>query len=73
MKDRPVTAKFGGATGNYNAHHVAYPEYDWKLFGTKFVAEKLALERVKNIRLQISNYDNLSAIFDAMKRINTVG
>ena len=71
LKVCPVTAKFGGATGNYNAHHVAYPEYDWKAFGTKFVAEKLGLER-EEYTTQISNYDNLSAIFDAMKRINTV-
>ena len=71
LKACPVTAKFGGATGNYNAHHVAYPEYDWKAFGTKFVAEKLGLER-EEYTTQISNYDNLSAIFDAMKRINTV-
>ena len=71
LKACPVTAKFGGATGNYNAHHVAYPEYDWKAFGTKFVAEKLGLER-EEYTTQISNYDNLSAIFDVMKRINTV-
>lgn len=44
LKACPVTAKFGGATGNYNAHHVAYPEYDWKAFGNQFVAEKLGLE-----------------------------
>lgn len=67
----PLTAKFGGATGNYNAHHVAYPQYDWKLFGDRFVAEKLGLER-EEYTTQISNYDNLSAVFDAMKRINTV-
>ncbi len=71
LKACPVTAKFGGATGNYNAHHVAYPEYDWKVFGDKFVSEKLGLER-EEYTTQISNYDNLSAIFDAMKRINTV-
>ena len=71
LKACPVTAKFGGATGNYNAHHVAYPEYDWKAFGNQFVAEKLGLER-EEYTTQISNYDNLSAIFDAMKRINTV-
>ena len=71
LKACPVTAKFGGATGNYNAHHVAYPAYDWKQFGNRFVAEKLGLER-EEYTTQISNYDNLSAIFDAMKRINTV-
>lgn len=71
MKDCPITAKFGGATGNYNAHHVAYPAYDWKAFGNKFVAEKLGLER-EEYTTQISNYDNLGALFDAMKRINTI-
>lgn len=71
LKACPITAKFGGATGNYNAHHVAYPTYDWKAFGNKFVSEKLGLER-EEYTTQISNYDNLSAIFDAMKRINTV-
>ena len=71
LKACSITAKFGGATGNYNAHHVAYPEIDWKCFGNTFVAEKLGLER-EEYTTQISNYDNLSAIFDAMKRINTV-
>ena len=71
LKSCPLTAKFGGATGNYNAHHVAYPEFDWKAFGNRFVAEKLGLER-EEYTTQISNYDNLSAVFDAMKRINTV-
>ncbi len=67
----PVTAKFGGATGNFNAHHVAYPQYDWKAFGNRFVAEKLGLER-EEYTTQISNYDNLGAIFDAMRRVNTI-
>ena len=71
LKTCPVTAKFGGATGNYNAHHVAYPDFDWKAFGNRFVAEKLGLER-EEYTTQISNYDNLGAIFDALKRINTV-
>ena len=71
LKACPVTAKFGGATGNYNAHCVAYPSYDWKAFGNRFVSEKLGLER-EEYTTQISNYDNLSAIFDAMKRINTI-
>ena len=71
LKACPVTAKFGGATGNYNAHHVAYPEFDWKAFGNKFVAEKLGLER-EEYTTQISNYDNLGTIFDTMKRINTI-
>ncbi len=67
----PVTAKFGGATGNYNAHHVAYPSYDWRAFGNRFVSEKLGLER-EEYTTQISNYDNMAAIFDAMKRIHTI-
>lgn len=71
LKSCPLTAKFGGATGNYNAHNVAYPQYDWKSFGNRFVAEKLGLER-EEYTTQISNYDNLGVIFDAMKRINTI-
>ena len=71
LKDTPITAKFGGATGNYNAHHVAYPQYDWREFGNKFVAEKLGLER-EQWTTQISNYDWMGAIFDAMRRINTI-
>ena len=71
LKDTPVTAKFGGATGNYNAHHVAYPQYDWREFGNQFVSEKLGLER-EQYTTQISNYDWLGAIFDAMRRINTI-
>ena len=71
LKACPLTAKFGGATGNFNAHHVAYPSFDWKAFGNRFVAEKLGLER-EEYTTQISNYDNLSAVFDALKRINTI-
>jgi adenylosuccinate lyase len=71
LKQIPVSVKFGGATGNYNAHHVAYPEIDWKLFGDKFAGEKLGLVR-EAYTTQISNYDNLSALFDGLKRINTV-
>ena len=71
LKDTPVTAKFGGATGNFNAHHVAYPQYDWHEFGNLFVSEKLGLER-EQYTTQISNYDWLGAIFDAMRRINTI-
>lgn len=71
LKACPMTAKFGGATGNFNAHHVAYPEFDWKAFGANFVSEKLGLER-EEYTTQISNYDNMAALFDAMKRINTV-
>ena len=71
LKELPITAKFGGATGNYNAHHVAYPQYDWREFGNQFVSEKLGLER-EQWTTQISNYDWLGAIFDAMRRINTI-
>lgn len=71
LKTCTISAKFGGATGNFNAHHVAYPSYDWKQFGNKFVEEKLGLER-EEYTTQISNYDNLSAVFDAMKRIHTI-
>ena len=71
LREVPVTAKFGGATGNYNAHHVAYPQYDWREFGNRFVSEKLGLER-EQYTTQISNYDWLAAIFDAMRRINTI-
>ena len=71
LKELPVTAKFGGATGNFNAHHVAYPQYDWREFGNAFVSEKLGLER-EQYTTQISNYDWLGAIFDAMRRINTI-
>lgn len=71
LKATPVSAKFGGATGNFNAHHVAYPEYDWKAFGNKFVNEVLGLSR-EEWTTQISNYDNLAAIFDGMKRIDTI-
>ena len=71
LKAAPLTAKFGGATGNFNAHHVAYPEYDWRAFGNKFVSEKLGLER-EQYTTQISNYDCLAAVFDAMRRINTI-
>ena len=71
LKACKITAKFGGATGNYNAHHVAYPQFDWKAFGNKFVCEKLGLER-EQYTTQISNYDYLGAIFDAIRRINTI-
>ena len=71
LKTVKYTAKFGGATGNYNAHNVAYPAIDWKAFGNKFVSEYLGLER-EQWTTQISNYDHLAAIFDAIKRINTI-
>lgn len=67
----PISAKFGGATGNMNAHHVAYPAYDWRAFANQFVSEKLGLQR-EQYTTQISNYDNLSAVFDAMKRVHTI-
>ena len=71
LKQVPITAKFGGATGNYNAHHVAYPEFDWRAFGNRFVSEKLGLQR-EQFTTQISNYDSLAAVFDAVRRINTI-
>ncbi len=71
LKAVPCSAKFGGATGNYNAHTVAYPAIDWKKFGDSFVAEKLGLER-EQWTTQISNYDNMAAQFDALKRVNTI-
>ncbi|EFL46299.1 adenylosuccinate lyase [Prevotella disiens FB035-09AN] len=71
LKSCKLTAKFGGATGNFNAHHVAYPKYDWKTFGNTFVSKHLGLER-EQWTTQISNYDHLGSIFDAMRRINTI-
>ncbi|MCO6476045.1 MAG: adenylosuccinate lyase, partial [Phaeodactylibacter sp.] len=67
----PYKAKFGGATGNFNAHYVAYPEIDWKQFGDKFVEESLGLSRAWPTT-QIEHYDNMAALFMAMKRINTI-
>jgi len=71
LKAVPISAKFGGATGNYNAHVLAYPQIDWKQFGDRFVSEKFGLVR-EEYTTQISNYDNLAALFDALRRINTV-
>ena len=71
LEKMPYSAKFGGATGNFNAHHVAYPEKDWKAFGNHFVDDILGLQR-EQWTTQISNYDNLGAIFDCLKRINTI-
>lgn len=71
LKSIPHTAKFGGATGNFNAHQVAYPQIDWKEFGKKLLSTKLGLIR-EEYTTQISNYDQLSASFDAMKRIHTI-
>lgn len=67
----PFSAKFGGATGNFNAHHIAYPDYDWKFFGNKFVNETLGLSR-SQYTTQIEHYDNLAAFCDAWKRINNI-
>lgn len=71
VKATPISAKFGGATGNFNAHNVAYPSVNWKDFGNDFVANHLGLER-EEWTTQISNYDNLAALFDGLKRINTI-
>ena len=67
----PFAAKFGGATGNYNAHHVAYPNIDWRAFGSKFVEETLGLHH-SFPTTQIEHYDHFAAFFDALKRINTI-
>lgn len=71
LKSIPAKAKFGGATGNFNAHRVAYPHIDWKQFGNRFLQEKLDLYR-EEYTTQISNYDAFAASFDAMKRIHTI-
>lgn len=71
LRNCKTTAKFGGATGNFNAHHVAYPQHDWRAFGNRFVSEKLGLER-EQCTTQISNYDHLGSVFDAIRRINTI-
>ena len=71
LRNCKMTAKFGGATGNFNAHHVAYPQHDWRAFGNRFVSKKLGLER-EQWTTQISNYDHLGSIFDAIRRINTI-
>jgi len=71
LQNVPISAKFGGATGNYNAHIVAYPQINWKNFGNNFVYKKIGLTR-EEYTTQISNYDNLAALLDALKRINTI-
>ncbi|MEM8940115.1 MAG: adenylosuccinate lyase [Bacteroidota bacterium] len=71
LKQIPFTAKFGGATGNFNAHSVAFPAIDWHAFAEKFVSEKLGLKR-SHPTTQIEHYDHLAAIFDGLKRINTI-
>ena len=71
LKNTPISGKFGGATGNMNAHKVAFPGYDWRKFANAFLADNLGIKR-EEWTTQISNYDNLAAVFDAMRRINTV-
>ncbi|MEM6542526.1 MAG: lyase family protein, partial [Bacteroidota bacterium] len=71
LNDIPSAAKFGGATGNYNAHTIAYPEVDWIAFGKKFVQEKLGLHH-SFPTTQIEHYDHMAALFDGLKRINTI-
>jgi len=71
LGDVPFAAKFGGATGNFNAHHVAYPDQDWMAFGDHFVGEYLGLKR-SNPTTQIEHYDHIAALFDALKRVNTI-
>ena len=71
LEATPLTAKLGGATGNFNAHHVAYPDVDWQAFADRFVGERLGLER-ERWTTQISNYDCLAAVLDALRRINTI-
>jgi len=66
-----ISGKFGGATGNFNAHRVAFPDRDWRAFANKFLSENLGIER-EQYTTQISNYDNLAALFDALRRINTI-
>lgn len=71
LKSTPISAKFGGATGNFNAHNVAYPQVDWNAFAQNFLREKLGLVR-EYPTTQISHYDNLAALFDALRRVNTI-
>lgn len=71
LNDVPSAAKFGGATGNYNAHQVAYPQFDWQAFGKSFVQEKLGLHH-SFPTTQIEHYDHMAALFDGLKRINTI-
>ena len=71
LNDIPSASKFGGATGNFNAHHVAYPNIDWKDFGSRFVQEKLGLQH-SFPTTQIEHYDHMAALFDCLKRINTI-
>jgi len=71
MNNIPYSSKFGGATGNLNAHHVAFPQYDWKALANDFVTQRLGIFR-SQITTQIEHYDNIAALFDGLKRINTI-
>jgi adenylosuccinate lyase len=71
LEKTPITGKFGGATGNFNAHNAAFPQYNWRDFGNRFLSEQLGIGR-EEWTTQISNYDNLAALFDALRRINTI-
>lgn len=71
LRQVPFSGKFGGATGNFNAHTVAYPSENWPAFGNRFLSERLGIER-EACTTQIANYDNLAALFDGMKRINSI-
>lgn len=71
LRDVKISGKFGGATGNFNAHHAAFPDIDWAAFAAKFLSDDLAIER-EMFTTQISNYDNLAALLDALRRINTI-
>ena len=71
LASTPVTGKFGGATGNFNAHNASFPTIDWRAFGNRFLSENLGIGR-EEWTTQISNYDNLAALFDALRRINTI-
>lgn len=71
LKKVAISGKFGGATGNFNAHHIAFPQYDWAEFGNKFLTKKLNIER-ETFTTQISNYDNFAAVCDNLKRVNTI-
>ncbi len=71
LREVPFTGKFGGATGNFNAHFVAYPELDWVQLADRFISEKLGLQRLQ-FTTQIDHYDNLAALFDALRRVNTI-
>ncbi|MBL7941001.1 MAG: adenylosuccinate lyase [Flavobacteriales bacterium] len=71
VREVPFSGKFGGATGNFNAHHVAYPELDWVELADRFLLEKLGLARLQ-FTTQIDHYDNLAALFDGLRRINTI-